>query len=136
MNSFPNGIKNACQVCHPVFAIFISLLMTHERPNMAATFWERHKRERKGNVLFHVPLNTFYLRLYGIRHMVKDHSDSEKGNLLPPLHRIFFPISSKSSFITPSIDRIAHTTAFVFTHVVEHWLEREIAQWVLQKGSI
>ena len=27
-------------------------------------------------------------------------------------------------------ERIAHTTAFV-TPVVEHWLEREIAQWVL-----
>ena len=27
------------------------------------------------------------------------------------------------------IDRIVHTTAFV-TPVVEHWLEREIAQWV------
>ena len=27
------------------------------------------------------------------------------------------------------IDRIAHTTAFV-TPMVEHWLEREIAQWV------
>ena len=26
------------------------------------------------------------------------------------------------------IDRIAHTTAFA-TPVVEHWLEREIAQW-------
>ena len=26
-------------------------------------------------------------------------------------------------------DRIAHTTAFI-TPVVEHWLEREIAQWV------
>ena len=26
-------------------------------------------------------------------------------------------------------DRITHTTAFV-TPVVEHWLEREIAQWV------
>ena len=26
-------------------------------------------------------------------------------------------------------DRMAHTTAFV-TPVVEHWLEREIAQWV------
>ena len=26
-------------------------------------------------------------------------------------------------------DRIAHTTTFV-TPVVEHWLEREIAQWV------
>ena len=26
-------------------------------------------------------------------------------------------------------DRIAHTTTFV-TPVVEHWLERDIAQWV------
>ena len=38
----------------------------------------------KGNVLFNDTLNTFYLRLYGIGHMVKDHSDSEKGNLPPP----------------------------------------------------
>ena len=28
-----------------------------------------------------------------------------------------------------STDRIEHTTAFV-TPVVEHWLQREIAQWV------
>ena len=33
---------------------------------------------------FNDTLNTFYLRLYGIRHMVKDHSDSERGNLLLP----------------------------------------------------
>ena len=32
-----------------------------------------------GNVSFNDALNTFYLRLYGVRHMVKDHSDSEKG---------------------------------------------------------
>ena len=31
-----------------------------------------------GNVLFNDALNTFYLRLYGIRHMVKDHSYSER----------------------------------------------------------
>ena len=48
----------------------------------------------EGNVLFNDTLNTFYLRLYGVRHMVKDHSDSERGNLLPP-HRLLFPISSK-----------------------------------------
>ena len=28
-------------------------------------------------ILFNDALNTFYLRLYGVRHMVKDHSDSE-----------------------------------------------------------
>ena len=31
-------------------------------------------------------------------------------------------------------DRIIHTTAFV-TPVVEHWLEREIAEWVHHEGS-
>ena len=30
---------------------------------------------KEENVLFNDALNTFYLRLYGIRHMVKDHSD-------------------------------------------------------------
>ena len=31
-------------------------------------------------------------------HMVKDYSDSERGNPLPPI-RLLFPISSKGSFI-------------------------------------
>ena len=33
--------------------------------------------------LFKDALNSFYLWLYGVRHMVKDHSDSEKRNPLP-----------------------------------------------------
>ena len=61
--------------------------------------------------------------------MVKDHSDSERGNPLPP-HGLLFPISSKGFFyMHHPTDRITHTTAFV-TPVVERWLEREIAQWV------
>ena len=57
--------------------------------------------------------------------MVKDHSDSERGNPLMP-HRLLFPWVF---YIHHPTDRIAHTTAFV-TPVVEHWLEWEIAQWV------
>ena len=72
----------------------------------------------EGNVLFNDALNKFYLRSYGVRHMVKDHSDSERGNPLLP-HRLLFPISSKGSFICIIPDRIIHTTAFV-TPVVEH----------------
>ena len=53
---------------------------------------------KEGNVLFNDALNTFYLRLYGVRHMVKDHIDSEGGNPLLP-HRLLFLISSKGSFI-------------------------------------
>ena len=55
-------------------------------------------RGEGGSVLFNHALNTFYLRLYGIRHIVKDHSDSERGNPLPP-HRLLFLINSKGSFI-------------------------------------
>ena len=56
------------------------------------------ERERERDVLFNDALNTFYLRLYGVRHMVKDHSDSEKGNPLPP-HRLLLSINSKDCFI-------------------------------------
>ena len=52
----------------------------------------------EGSVLFNDALNTFYLRLYGVGHMVEDHSDSERGNPLPP-HGLLFPINSKGSFI-------------------------------------
>ena len=34
--------------------------------------------------LFNDALITFYLQLYGVRNMVKDHSDSKRGNLLSP----------------------------------------------------
>ena len=50
------------------------------------------------NVLFNDALNTFYLRLYGVRYMINDHSDSERGNPLPP-HGPLFPISSKGYFM-------------------------------------
>ena len=65
-------------------------------------------KERERNVLFNDALNTFYLRLYGVRHMVKDHSDSEKGNPLLP-HRLQQGIF----YMHHPTDRITHTTAFV-----------------------
>ena len=57
------------------------------------------RREEGRNVLFNDTLNTFYLRLYGVGHIVKDHSDSERGNLLLPPYGLLFLISSKGSFI-------------------------------------
>ena len=51
-----------------------------------------HYVRKEGNVLFNDTFNTFYLQLYGIKHMVKNYSDSERGNL--------FPISNKGSFIS------------------------------------
>ena len=42
--------------------------------------------------------STHFIYGYMASDMVEDHSDSEKGNPLPP-HRLLFPISSKGSFI-------------------------------------
>ena len=42
-------------------------------------------KEGRKEILFNNALNTFYLWLYGIGNMVKDHSDSQKGNVLLPL---------------------------------------------------
>ena len=77
-------------------------------------------RKKEGNGLFNDTLNTFYLLLYGVEPMVKDHSDSETGNLLPP-HGLLFLIRSKGSFICTT-DRIGYTMAFVI-QVMKHWLE-------------
>ena len=54
--------------------------------------------EETEHVSFNDALNTFYLRLYGVRHMVNDHSDSGRGYPLPP-HGLLFPIISKDYFI-------------------------------------
>ena len=70
------------------------IAVTHKHDTMIAV----RRRRRRRNDLFNDALNTFYLRLYGVRHMVKDHSDSEKGNPLPP-HRLLLLINSKGSFI-------------------------------------
>ena len=47
-------------------------------------YFLRHEpgERKERDVLFNNALNTFYLRLYGVRYMVKNHSDSEKGNPL------------------------------------------------------
>ena len=68
---------------------------------------------KEGNVLFNEANNTFYLRLYGVTHIIKVHSDSERGNTLPP-------ISSKCSFICiiPQTG-LTYTAAFV-SPVVEY----------------
>ena len=68
----------------------------------------------EGNVLFNDALNTFYLhQTYG------KHTNYQQG---------FF-------YMHHPADRIAYTTPFV-APVVEHWLEREITQWVHHEGSI
>ena len=70
------------------------------RSNVLWVMWwhPQFQIRKEGNVLFNNALNTFYLWLYGIRHMVKYHTYSERGNPLPP-HGLLFLINSKGSFI-------------------------------------
>ena len=62
--------------------------------------------------LFNDALNTFYLRVYGVGHMAKDHSVNLRVKPLPPLHGLHFSINIKGSFICTIPDSMAHTTAF------------------------
>ena len=64
---------------------FICIIPTDKLTNSRMSLWIMSYIWRKeGHALFNDALNTFYLRLYGVRHMVKDHWESEKGNPLPP----------------------------------------------------
>ena len=81
-----------------------------------------HLDRKEGNSLFNDALNTFYLRLYGISHMVKDHSDSVRETCCCHMGYSF----RLAARVHPT-DRMAHTTAFV-TPVVEHWQEQSFGQ--------
>ena len=69
-----------------------------DKPVMRQYGCNYNEGREEGNVLFNDALNTFLIWLYDIQHMVKDHSDSERGKLLLP-HGLLFPYSSKRSFI-------------------------------------
>ena len=86
----PLWIQHHCK-CRSVQSVWVRTLHYRWGSNWHSCHWRK-----EGNVLFNNALNTFYLRLYGVRHMVKDHS--ERGNPLLP-HGQLFPISSKGSFI-------------------------------------
>ena len=97
MNCLRVVVNQALSVC--IIANSINVIL-HDwfSKRMQMSFIGFEIRERERNVLFNDALNTFYLQLYGVRHMVKDHYDSEKGNPLPP-HRLLLSINSKGSFI-------------------------------------
>ena len=73
-----------------------------------------------GNVLFINTFNTFYLRLYGVRNMVKDHSDSERGR--KPTASTWATLSDYQQgffYMHHPTDRITHTRVFI-TPVMVH----------------
>ena len=80
---------------------------------------------KEGNVLFNDTLNTFYLWLYGIGHMVKDHSAKERK----PASAITW--ATQKDLLYALSHRITYTITFV-TPV----MEKEISQSVQHKGLI
>ena len=76
------------------------------------------RKRKEGNVLFNDALNTFYLRLYGVRHMVKDHSDSKRGNHL----RTLLPQKEGNVLFNDTLN-----TFYLQLYGVERILEK--AQW-------
>ena len=74
------------------------LYSTSEISNYNSNLGKIMGRRNEGNVIFNDALNTFYLQLYDVKHKVKYHTYSERGNPLPP-HGLLVPISSKGSFI-------------------------------------
>ena len=94
--------------------------------------WSR----KEEHVVVNDTLNTFYIWLYDIWHMIKKHSDSERGNQLPPLQGQLLRLVTRYPFyLHHPTNNIVYTTTFVIPIVV-HWLEREIAKWVHHEGSI
>ena len=75
---------------------------------------ERGRKEgrKEGKTLFNDALNSFYLRLYGVRHMVKDHSDSEREETC--CHHIGYSFRLEGFFyMHHPTDWKTHTTVFV-----------------------
>ena len=86
-------------------ALVLNTAPVHWRPcwksNLISVGERGYKTRREArNEMFYLTTHSthFILRLYDIGHMVKDHSDSERGNPLPP-HGLLFPINSNGSFI-------------------------------------
>ena len=51
--------------------------------------------------------STHFIMAIWCQHMVKDYSDNERGNPLPPLHDLLFPISS---ILYASSDGLCYTS--------------------------
>ena len=93
-------------ICTLLTYVAVTLVHVHKLVHL----WHRRKVEY---ILFNNALLTHYLWLCVIRHMVRDHSDSDRRNLLQPLH-VLFLISSKRYFICTIAhkERIYHSLCY------------------------
>ena len=77
-------LKIYCALKLKIFEYSRTIILLGFCPVKGYTTWNHYHvyihLRKKGNFLFNNALITFYLRLYGVRHMVKDHTDSKRGN--------------------------------------------------------
>ena len=76
----------------------------------------KSKGRKEGNVLFNDALNTFYLRLYGVSNMIAREETR--------CRHMGYSFRLATRVLLYALSHIQDNT------VVEHWREREIAQWV------
>ena len=74
--------------------LVLSCLVKYQIPNSHHFGVSKIEGGKEGHILFKTH-STHYI--YG--YMASDHLDSERGNPMPPLHGLIFPISSKGYFI-------------------------------------
>ena len=84
--------------------------------------WWRKDGRKEGNVLFKDTLNTFYQQLYGIGHMVKNHSDTERGNPLLTIHWLLFPISRQSNWQDSTYNSLCYTSCGALAGTTQQWI--------------
>ena len=80
-------------------------------------------RRKEGNVLFNDALNTFYLWLCGVRHMVKDQSARQETRCS---HMGYVFWLAARVLLYASSHRQNNTYYGFVTPHVEHWLEQDI----------
>ena len=91
---------------------------------------------KEGNVLFNDALNTFYLRLYGVTHMVKDHSDSEREETRCRHMGYSFRLAARVILYASSLrqDNTYHGLCYTSRGALagtrnSSWVRRPIAPW-------
>ena len=87
------------------------------------------EREGRREMFYFTTHSThFYLRLYGVGHMGKDHGDIENETRCPHTWATLSDYQQGFFYMHHPTDRIVHTTSFSPTHQSGALVEREIAQ--------
>ena len=85
------SLNKKCACFLPIMAFPV-----YEMQNVSQEAGRKEGRKEMFYLMTHS--TQFILQLYGVGHMVKDHTDSDRRNPLPP-HGLLFPINSNGSFI-------------------------------------